>query len=186
MVALQMEANCCDPPGRNQSGPDLTFDDLVVSYQDELFRYALRLTRNKDDADDLYQDCLLKAYKAFPKLEGTANHRAWLYKIMTNTFISEKRKMNRLQPLGEFAIEVPDRVVDQSAQLDARDLLTEVQTFVDSLPDKQRIALILRKYQEFDYAAIASTLNSSEDAARANVYEAVRKLRQAFGARVES
>lgn len=163
----------------------LCFDELLERYQNEIYRYTMQLTRNPADADDLYQETMLKAYRAFNRLNSDSNCRAWLYRIATNTFLSQKRKANRERPLDpvmddHLAITNPD----QPASLDARDLLAEVERFVQTLPEKQRLALIMRKYHELDYANIAETLNSSEEAARANVYEALRKLRACFGDRL--
>lgn len=163
----------------------LCFDELLERYQNEIFRYSMQLTRNSADADDLYQETMLKAYRAFHRLGPDSNYRAWLYRICTNTFLSQKRKDKRERPLDpvlddHLAVTNPD----QPASLDARDLLVEVEQFVQNLPEKQRVALILRKYHELDYANIAATLNSSEEAARANVYEALRKLRTCFGDRL--
>jgi len=75
-------------------------------------------------------------------------------------------------------------VHDQPASLDARDLLIEVEQFIAGLPEKQRVALVLRKYHEFDYRQIGDVLKCSDEAARANVYEALRKLRACFGDRL--
>ena len=163
----------------------LCFDELLERYQNEIFRYSMQLTRNPSDADDLYQETMFKAYRAFDRLGPESNYRAWLYRIATNTFLSQKRKDKRERPLDpvlddHLAVTNPD----QPASLDARDLLAEVEQFVQTLPEKQRVALILRKYHELDYATIADTLNSSEEAARANVYEALRKLRKCFGDRL--
>ncbi|MEZ4506748.1 MAG: RNA polymerase sigma factor [Thermomicrobiales bacterium] len=163
----------------------LCFDELLERYQNEIFRYSVQLTRNTTDADDLYQETMLKAYRAFGRLGPDSNYRAWLYRIATNTFLSQKRKEKRERPLDpvlddHLAVTNPD----QPASMDARDLLAEVEVFVQNLPEKQRVALILRKYHELDYAGIAETLNSSEEAARANVYEALRKLRNCFGDRL--
>lgn len=163
----------------------LCFDELLERYQNEIFRYSMQLTRNSADADDLYQETMLKAYRAFNRLGPDSNYRAWLYRIATNTFLSQKRKDKRERPLDpvlddHLAVTNPD----QPASLDARALLAEVEQFVQTLPEKQRVALILRKYHELDYANIAATLNSSEEAARANVYEALRKLRTCFGDRL--
>ena len=163
----------------------LCFDELLARYQNEIFRYSMQLTRNSTDADDLYQETMLKAYRAFDRLGPDSNYRAWLYRIATNTFLSQKRKDKRERPLDpvlddHLAVTNPD----QPASMDARDLLAEVEQFVQRLPEKQRVALILRKYHELDYASIAGTLNSSEEAARANVYEALRKLRTSFGDRL--
>jgi RNA polymerase sigma-70 factor (ECF subfamily) len=162
-----------------------TFDDLIDAYQREIYRYALHLTRNAADADDLYQETFLKAYRAYDRLDGSANFRAWLYRIATNTFLSGRRKAGRERPLdtetdGEIAAVTPD----QPASMDARDLLAEVEQFIQTLPEKQRIALVLRKYHEFDYRQIGEALKCSDEAARANVYEALRKLRACFGDRL--
>lgn len=165
--------------------PILTFDDLLERHQREIYRFSLQLTRNRADADDLYQETLIKAYRAFDRLDGDANHRAWLFRIATNTFLSSRRRVKREDPLDDTLESVlPADPVDHVAELEARDLLMEVQRFVESLPDKQRIALILRKYHEMGYSDIAANLKCSEAAARANVHEALRKLRDCFGDRI--
>ncbi len=163
----------------------LSFADLVERYQAEIYRFALHLTRNRADADDLYQDTMLKAYRAFDRLDGAANHRAWLYRIVTNTFLSNRRKASREGPLdADVEANVPAGELDQAASLDARDTLMEIREFILGLPAKQRVALILRKYHDMGYDEIAATLKCSEAAARANVHEALRKLRERFGDRL--
>src|SRR5215468_10314606 len=77
------------------AAPGLTFEDLLSRYQAELYRYAFHLTRNRADADDLSQETLIKAYRAFDRLDRTANRRAWLYRIATNTFLSNRRRAGR-------------------------------------------------------------------------------------------
>jgi RNA polymerase sigma-70 factor (ECF subfamily) len=163
----------------------LTFDDLVDRHQAEIYRFAMQLTRNRADADDLYQETLIKAYRAFDRLDGAANYRAWLYKIASNTFLSNQRRAGREGPLDETVeLSLPAEATDHAASLDARDLLFEVEAFVANLPAKQRVALILRKYHEVGYDEIAVNLKCSEAAARANVHEALRKLRECFGDRL--
>ena len=162
-----------------------TFDDLLARHQAEIYRYALQLTRNAPDADDLYQETMMKAYRAFGRLDASSNYRAWLYKIASNSFLSGRRKANRESPLdGELELGLAAAPVDHAAKLDAADLLREVERFVAVLPDKQRLALILRKYHELGYDEIAANLKCSEAAARANVHEALRKLRTCFGERL--
>lgn len=162
-----------------------TFEVILERYQTEIFRFAVHLTRNQADADDLYQETVLKAYRAFDRLDGEANHRAWLYRIATNTFLSDRRKRGRERPLDDLqASQLPGKATDDAARLDAGNLLREVDAFVAALPDKQRLALIQRKYHDLSYADIALNLRCSEAAARANVHEALRKLRSQFGDRV--
>lgn len=163
------------------------FSGVVDRWGDEIYRFTWHLTGNPTDADDLYQETLLKAFRAFHKLPADANHRAWLYRIASNTFISDRRKHGRINPLSETMEQsLPAPGVDQARMLDARDLLREVETFVAALPPKQRVALVLRKYHGHDYAHIALTLNCSEVAARANVHEALRKVRSRFADRMEA
>lgn len=164
----------------------LTFDDTLARHGAEIYRYALHLTRNRPDADDLYQETALKAFRAWHRLPCDANHRAWLYRIATNAFLSDKRKTSRLRSLDEDAgaETIPAVSRDHDDRLDASDLLSEVELFIESLPTKQRIALVQRKYLELGYADIAVALNCSEDAARRSVHEALRKLRDRFGDRM--
>lgn len=167
--------------------PICCFEDLLERHQHEIYRFALQLTRNRPDADDLYQETMIKAYRAFGRLDGDANHRAWLYRIMTNTFLSGRRKASREGSLdAETEAVWPADPSDHVAETEARDLLREVELFVQTLPAKQRVALILRKYHELGYADIAENLKCSEAAARANVHEALRKLRDRFGNGVPS
>lgn len=162
-----------------------TFDEVLTRYQTEIYRYAAHLTRNHVDADDLYQETVLKAYRAFDRLDGLANHRAWLYRIATNAFLSDRRKRGREGLLDEEAVgAIPAAPTDDAARLDAQALLREVDAFVESLPLKQRVALVQRKYHDLSYGEIAQNLRCSEAAARASVHEALRKLRERFGDRM--
>jgi RNA polymerase sigma-70 factor (ECF subfamily) len=163
-----------------------TFDDTLARYGAEIYRFALHLTRNRPDADDLYQETALKAFRAWDRLPCDANHRAWLYRIASNTFLSDKRKSSRLRSLdADAAVEtIPAVSRDDDGRLDAGDLLREVEHFIDGLPPKQRVALVQRKYLDQSYADIAATLDSSEEAARRSVHEALRKLRDRFGDRI--
>jgi RNA polymerase sigma-70 factor (ECF subfamily) len=162
------------------------FTSMIERFGDEIYRFACQLTGNGTDADDLYQETVLKAFRAFDRLPTDANHRAWLYRICSNTFISDRRKHGRVAPMNDVLAEtLTASAPDQARELDARDLLRDVERFVDALPPKQRVALVLRKHHEYGYADIADVLNSSEAAARANVHEALMKLRGAFAHRME-
>ena len=163
-----------------------TFDETLARHGAEIYRFALHLTRNRPDADDLYQETALKAYRAWNRLPCDANHRAWLYKIASNTFLSDKRKSSRLRSLdAEEAVEtIPAASRDDDERLDAGSLLSEVEAFIEGLPPKQRIALVQRKYLDIGYPEIAATLGCSEEAARRSVHEALRKLRGQFADRI--
>jgi RNA polymerase sigma-70 factor (ECF subfamily) len=163
-----------------------SFDETFARFGSEIYRFALYLTRNRPDADDLYQETALKAFRAWDRLPCDANHRAWLYRIASNTFLSDRRKAARLRSLDadSGAETIPATSLDNDGRLDAGNMLREVEAFIEELPPKQRIALVQRKYLEMGYPDIAATLESSEEAARRNVHEALRKLRERFGDRI--
>jgi RNA polymerase sigma-70 factor (ECF subfamily) len=165
---------------------EATFDEALARHGAEIYRFALHLTRNRSDADDLYQETALKAYRAWDRLPCDANHRAWLYRIASNTFLSDKRKSSRLRSLDaqETVESIPAASRDDDGRLDAGNLLREVEGFIEALPPKQRIALVQRKYLDIGYPEIAATLGCSEEAARRSVHEALRKLRDRFGDRI--
>ncbi|TVR75555.1 MAG: RNA polymerase sigma factor [Sphaerobacteraceae bacterium] len=160
------------------------FEDLVERHHGEIFAYILRMTRDRGEAEDLCQETFLRAYRAYDRLDGGANHRAWLYKIATNTTLNHIRR----QKTGRRVIDTfkngsrSTTLDDYAERAGNRDLLQRVQNAIDELPEKQRLALSQRKIAGLSYSEIADKLDCSEDAARANVYQAIRKLRQQFSA----
>lgn len=170
----------------NQSIP--RFEVVVEAYHDELYRYIWRMlnTANRadapDESNDLTQETFMRAYRAYPRLRADSNVRAWLYKIATNCVYTalkrDRRKFGMTLPLLDEHDEVADL---DSAAPDVHFLAGEtaeaVQAAIALLPDKQRAALVMRYVQELDYAEIALSLDCSEDSARANVYQAIKRLR---------
>ncbi len=165
--------------------PELSFARVVETNTLDVMRFSLYLTGNQSDASDLFQETMLKAQRAFGRLPADASHRPWLLRIANNTFLDERRRQARviaLPPEHEARLPAPGH--DLAAALDARDLLSDVQAAIDLLPRKQRTSLLLRKYVEASYEEIGETLRISPTAARANVYQALRKLRDQFGDRL--
>jgi RNA polymerase sigma-70 factor (ECF subfamily) len=161
------------------SMPD--FETLVEAHSTELFAYVWRMLRDTADAEDCLQETFLRAYRSFARLRPDTNHRAWLYKIATNTTRTHLRQRGRI---AARTIDLdPDLQSDKSPpgeQVDQRQLIQAVARAVEALPDLQRAALIMRKYQELSYAEIAAALDCTEESARANVYQALKKLRVQF------
>ena len=157
------------------------FETLVELHSGELFGYLWRLMGDEADARDCLQDTYLRAFRAYGRLQDFRHLRAWLYKIATNTartqLVRNRRRERRSVVLQE-PIASGDRAVD--LQVAERTQLAAVRRAVQALPERQRAALLLRKYQELEYAEIAAALDCSETAARANVYQALRKLRTIF------
>ncbi len=158
------------------------FDALVAAHSAAIFAYLWRLLRDHADAEDCLQDTFLRAYRAYGRLNGHTNPRAWLYRIATN--VARTRLKQRGREAGRTAALDPELVAagpGPAEQASQRALLAAVATAVDALPHHQRAALLLRQYQGLSYDQVAAVLECSPEAARANVYQALKKLRAEVG-----
>jgi len=156
----------------------VSFDQLVERYRPELLAYLARLLGDAHDAEDACQDALLRAYRAFGRLRPGSNARAWLYKIATRTAFNALK--GRQRAAARTADVDMDTLPARSDSLDQREELRAIARAVEALPPKQRAALMLRQFHGMSYAEIAATLECSQDAARANVYQAIKRLREAL------
>ena len=150
--------------------PPLTFGQLLERHERELFAYALRLSGQRADAEDLYQDTFLAAFRAWPP-PRRGNERAWLYRIATNRAIDRERRSRRIVAnLDDLALAAPER----------NDVaLADLAGAIRLLPAGQRAAFVLRKVQGLPYAEVAVALECTEQAARARVSEALKKVKAA-------
>jgi RNA polymerase sigma-70 factor (ECF subfamily) len=157
------------------------FNSVVEIYSEEIFAYLWRWLNGHEDAEDCLQEVFLRAFKAFNRLNEGSNIRAWLYKIATNTAITFRNKRSRRED-KELLIEADLRSLEPSPmdQVLSKEQMLSILEAVESLPPKQRAALIMRKYQGFSYDEIAGVLECSQESARANVYQGIRKLRGKF------
>ena len=154
----------------------LTFGDVVDANQEEILRYLRRLTGHSEQAEDLFQETFLRALPAFPRLRVGSNHRAWLYRIATNTFLNERRTSRRRRevPLVEDVASPRSGTAGQ----DANSMPEQYRQLIAELPRRQRVAFVQRKLLGRSYPQIANAMGGSESGVRANVYQAVRRLRR--------
>jgi len=158
-----------------------SFDSVISLYSAEIFAYLWRHLYGRDDAEDCLQEVFLRAFKAYERLDGDANIRAWLYKIATNEVMSYHRKRNRkFNYQGIFDQDLVSTDSSPIQQLEMKERFEVLMGAVNALPHRQRSAFLLRKYHELSYVDIARILDCSEEAARANVYQALKKLRVRF------
>ena len=157
------------------------FDQLVETHSAEIFAYLWRTLQNTEDAEDCLQETFIRAFRAFNRLREGSNQRAWLYKIATNVANTHlKRQLQGSNRTIQLDTDTLPAGPATSTDMEQNDLLVAVQQAVATLPLKQRSALVLRKYQGLDYDEIGKTLDCSSEAARANVYQALKKLRSQF------
>ena len=155
---------------------------LVERHRPEILRYLVRLLGDQDDAQDTCQDVFLRAHRAFGRLRADSNPRAWLYRIATNSARSAARWRAR-RTARTVDLDLDGLPARAGSSPESREELRRVAQAVQALPPKQRAALMLRRFHGLDYDAIATSLGGNEAAARANVYQAVKRLRAALGDR---
>jgi len=150
------------------------FSELALPFMDELYSAALRMTRNPANADDLVAETFGRAWKSFHQFERGTNMRAWLYRILTNTFINEYRKRSRHGvPVDLDQYENPDMFyfynklaenVQEEEQDPAKAVVSkfveeDILKAIHSLPEGYREAVILADLQGLPYEEIAKSLN---------------------------
>jgi RNA polymerase sigma-70 factor (ECF subfamily) len=142
------------------------FARLALEHLDSMYGAAMRLTRSPADADDLVQDAFLKAYRFYDRFEPGTNLRAWLLRILTNTFINKYRRNVRERKVldGDDAEPVGDGVMSRAAmraltepESDAmRSIVSqEIQKALDELSEEHRLMIVLADVEELSYKEIA-------------------------------
>jgi RNA polymerase sigma-70 factor (ECF subfamily) len=154
------------------------FAELLEGHEKEIYRFVYRMTGNPEDASDLLQDTFLRAFKAFPRLPEGANHRAWLYRIAHRQALNlfRSRRVRKTEPLDE-ARALHDANGHPESLEETRRLARALGQVIRALSPRQRAALLLKKYEGLPYADVAAILGSTEENARAHVYQAMKKVR---------
>ncbi len=158
------------------------FESLVCMYQDRLYRFALRMSGNPEDAEEVAQDALVRAYRALSQYPNerilALALRPWLYQICLNVFRNRvRRRTLQLVPLDGDLLsgrdrERPERLVE--AAEGSRELADHLAT----LPERFRAAVVLRHIEELGIAEIATALGQPEGTVKSNIHRGIRLLRQ--------
>jgi RNA polymerase sigma-70 factor (ECF subfamily) len=165
-----------------------SFERDALPYLDKMYPSALRLTRNRADAEDLVQDTFVKAYVSFGQFEPGTNVRAWLYRILITTFISSYRKRQReLQPAmasdipeWQFAGARPDPTVEvKSAETEAleRQADPKVKLALQALSEDFRTVVYLADVEGYAYREIAGLVGTRIGTVSSRLHRAHRQLR---------
>lgn len=178
-----------------QQQPDrFPFAEVITLYQRTIYGYLLRFTRNVHDAQDLFQETFLRAYRAYAALPPEADLRAWLMRIAVNlskNYVRDRQRRSRVLVAEEQGQDYDQTVLaennsDTEQSMISRETVQTLLATIDALPFRQRAALVQRQFEGLDYGTIAANLECSPESARAHVYQALRKLRDALSANSQS
>jgi RNA polymerase sigma-70 factor (ECF subfamily) len=147
-----------------------SFEQAALGHLDALYATGLRMTRNPGDAEDLVQDTMLTAYRFFDRFEPGTNCKAWLFKILTNTFINKYRKRVREREIKDVLVQEEDApsLMSEDVAAASRDpegqivgpvLSDDVKQALESLPYDYRMAVVLCDLEDFAYKEIADIMD---------------------------
>jgi len=169
-----------------KAGDDASFEILLQRYRTPVINFLFRMVRDTATAEDLTQEVFIRVYRARGKYAPSAKFTTWLFRIATNLALNRIRDSRHQQseisidaPLGEDeqVMELPAREVRVDQMMLERDRAQFIRNAVEALPEKQRIAVLLHKYEEMDYVEIAKVLDCSEAALKSILFRAYETLR---------
>jgi len=173
---------------RVKAGDDSAFEYLVQKYRRPMVSFMYRMARNPAAAEDLAQEIFLRVYRSRESYEPSAKFSTWLYRIATNLAVNYARDTRHERPENTVSIDEPDEetgltldVPDGSLTAEEailrRERMVAIRQRVEALPERQRMAVIMHKYQQMDYRQIADVLKLSESATKSLLFRAYETLR---------
>jgi RNA polymerase sigma-70 factor, ECF subfamily len=169
-----------------KAGNDASFEHLLQRYRTPLVNFLYRMVRDSATAEDLAQEVFLRVYRARHGYEASAKFTTWLFRIATNLALNRIRDTRYRQMEVSLDVraeddqpvmELPARELRVDQILIERDRTVIIRRAVEALPEKQRIAVLLHKYEEMDYCEIAKVLECSEAALKSLLFRAYETLR---------
>jgi RNA polymerase sigma-70 factor (ECF subfamily) len=174
---------------RAKAGDQSAFEYLVQKYRRPMVSFMFRMARNAAAAEDLAQEVFLRVYRSRENYEASAKFTTWLYRIATNLAVNHARDTRHERPEVQVSLdepdeesgttlELPDGTLNAEQQIVRRERMQAIRMKVEALPEQQRLAVIMHKYQQMDYKQIAEVLKKSESATKSLLFRAYETLRE--------
>jgi len=174
---------------RVKAGDESAFEYLLQKYRRSMVSFMYRMAHNSAAAEDLAQEVFLRVYRSRGSYEASAKFTTWLYRIATNLAVNYARDTRRERPENTVSLDEPADntrrtmdIADGSLTVEEvmvrRERLAAVRQRVQALPERQRMAVVMHKYQQMDYRQIAEVLKLSESATKSLLFRAYETLRE--------
>jgi RNA polymerase sigma-70 factor, ECF subfamily len=174
---------------RVKTGDQSAFDYLVQKYRRAMVSFMYRMARNSSTAEDLAQEVFLRVYRSRDSYEASAKFTTWLYRIATNLAVNHARDTRNERPEVTVSLDEPDEESGTTLELSdgkltaeqamvQRERMMAIRQKVEALPELQKMAVIMHKYQQMDYKQIAEVLKKSESATKSLLFRAYETLRE--------
>lgn len=148
------------------------FHSIVRRHQDRVLGLAARFA-SPSEAEDIAQEVFLSVYRSASRFRGDATFQTWLYRIVVNTCLNWKRRAK--------AVPFPDNAEPQAPEEDLSDIALRVREAIARLPDRQRVAVLLHRFEGMSYRQVAEAMGLSEEAVESLLARAYRALRRMVG-----
>ena len=173
---------------RVKAGDDDAFNFLIDKFRRPLISFMYRMTHNSATAEELAQEVFLRMYRSRAGYTANAKLTTWMYRIATNLAVNHARDTKHERPENVVSIDesdedtglsvdVPDTSLNVEQNMLRRERLAAIRQHVQDLPERQRTAVLMHKYQNMDYKQIAEVLNLSESATKSLLFRAYETLR---------
>jgi RNA polymerase sigma-70 factor, ECF subfamily len=174
---------------RVRAGDVAAFDYLVQKFRRPIIAYMYRMAHNSATAEELAQEVFLRVYRSRESYSADAKFSTWLYRIATNLAINHARDTQHERPEVSVSLDEPDPetgttmdVADKTPNVEQsllrRERLAAIRKQIDALPERQRTAVLMHKYQGMDYRQIGEVLKLSESATKSLLFRAYETLRE--------
>jgi RNA polymerase sigma-70 factor (ECF subfamily) len=174
---------------RVKAGDESAFSYLVQKYRRSMVHFMYRMAHSPAVAEDLAQEVFLRVYRSRQSYEASAKFTTWLYRIATNLAVNHIRDTRHERQGNMASLDEPDTetgktldVADSKPTTEEviirRERLAAIRSKVESLPERQKLAVLMHKYQQMDYKQIAEVLKLSESATKSLLFRAYESLRQ--------
>lgn len=168
---------------RRPESKEAAFASLIRAYQESLYYHIRRIVISHDDADDVLQNALLKAWRNLDKFRAEASIKTWLYRIATNeslTFLKQRQKRS-FQDIEDLQNDLRHSL-SHGPYIDGDEIQMKLQHAILGLPERQRLVFNMRYFEEMKYDEISQVLEVSVGSLKASYHHAVKKIEHSLKA----